>query len=186
MLPFLFIVIEIFLIEGKGVIFGQYSSANGKIELGWGNSLSDTLWLSVYDGYTMNGDETETESLQKKYGQKDGINIDYVDETRKISSSINNDWYFGNTLAVGAGINNTFGVQAVWTADYYNYKDHPYTFDATTGKWNIGILPTSIKSESADSSAGTTTSEEYTNIKNYNNYNTIRFNFKGVGIENDG
>lgn len=171
--------------EGKGVIFGQYQSENGKIELGWGNSLSDTLWLSVYDGYTMNGDETETESLQKKYGQKDGINIDYVDETRNISSGAN-DWHFGNTLAVGAGINNTFGVQAVWGASYYNYKDRAATFNPTTGKLNIGTSPANIKSESADSSAGTTTSEEYTNIKNYDNYNTIKFNFKGVGIENDG
>jgi len=169
--------------EGKGVIFGQYSSANDKIELGWGNSLSDTLWLSVYDGYTMNGDETETETLTKKYGQKDGINIDYVDETRSNASGANN-WYFNNSLAVGVGINNTFGVQAVWGADWTNHKDVAHEFSDTTGEF--GTTTTSIKSESADSSAGTTTSEEYTNIKNYDNYNTIRFNFKGVGIENDG
>lgn len=171
--------------EGNGVIFGQYTSNNGLIELGWGNALSDTLWLSVYDGYEMNGTETETETLTKKYGQKDGINIDYVDETRTNASGAANSWSFNNALAVGVGINNTFGVQAVWDANWTNRKDVAHSFSATTGNFDGNTLGT-IKSETADSAAGTTTAYEYTNIKNYTNNNTITFNFKGVGIENDG
>ena len=39
--------------DGSGVIFGQYD--NSAITLGWGNSLSDTLWLSVFDSWYFKG-----------------------------------------------------------------------------------------------------------------------------------
>ena len=144
--------------EGNGVIFGQYTSNNNLIELGWGNALSDTLWLSVYDGYRMNGYEANTESVSKEYEAKDGVNVDYVDERPRQLDINNYNWQFYNTLGVGVGINNTFGVQAVWTANWTNRKDRATKLSANGGFSDNAAV--TIKSESVNSGDGSKTSEE--------------------------
>lgn len=175
--------------EGNGVVFGEFATgaadSTAALHLGWGNSLSDTLWLSVYDAFTISGSETSTESVTKAYGAKDGVNPDYTDERpRTTSSNANNSVAFENNLAVGVAFNNTFGVQAGWYADWTNRKDVATAFDTTNG--GFGNTATTIKSDSANSTTGQSVSEAYDNIKNYTRRNMIFFNFKGAGIENDG
>lgn len=180
--------------EGKGVLFGQYASDDAKIELGWGNAFGDALWLSIYDGIWIKGNEKKTESVTKKYGYAyngESVNVDYTDEDpRKTESDTSNTFNFNNDFAVGVGINNTIGIQAVWGADWTENKDvvafkaNNDSISSTTDltKSNSALL----KKEKTTSSTGETISEEYGKVKNFTRNNKITFNFRGIGIENDG
>lgn len=172
--------------DGSGVIFGQYDNSgtqdDKKISLGWGNSLSDTLWLSVFDSwYFKNVNAKTTLSATNDGTADDGINVDYTATERSVNEA--NVSGFKNDLGVGVGINNTLGFQLVWAANYDIYKNAP-TINGTSG------ITTStsgdIKSESNNPGAGTSSKTEWTKITNHSIYNNFTVNFKGVGVEDIG
>ena len=98
--------------DGSGVIFGQYNNEDKQVVLGWGNSLSDTLWLSVYDAWNFeNASATETATAINNAQADDGINVDFTTTKRKVEGQNANN--ISNLLGIGAGINNTLGFQLV-------------------------------------------------------------------------
>jgi len=188
--------------DGKGIVFGQYKTELGRVELGWGNAFGDALWLSIYDGYTINGTSGKKDSVKKQtniedYGNtanSDGVNVDYTDERERDLESINGTLTVKNSFAIGVGLNNTFGIQAVWDADWANKNNVASSFgnetktvgSATVTAKKLSGETTTITSDTANSKTGETTSEKNDKIKNFIRKNTITLNFKGAGIENDG
>lgn len=158
--------------DGSGVIFGQYNNADKSVVLGWGNSLSDTLWLSVYDAWNFvyNLNAIETATAINNASAEDKINVDYTTTTRKVEGHNYNQ--IVNTLGIGAGINNTLGFQLVWDADYLVYKNP--------------VLGAVIKEEVNEPGNGRNTKNEWTKCANNEIKNDFTVNFKGVGIENLG
>lgn len=180
--------------DGSGVIFGQYNNEDKQVVLGWGNLLSDTLWLSVYDAWNFNSAKAqETAQAYNKAQADDGINVDYTTTTRKVLGSYYN--WIVNTLGIGAGINNTLGFQLEWKADYKVYKKPSLNSD--TPDWGTSpIVPIAendyndpsiiIKKEVNDPDNGFNTKKEWTKFANNNIKNNFTVNFKGVGIEDLG
>lgn len=177
--------------DGSGVIFGQYNNDNKEVVLGWGNLLSDTLWLSVYDAWNFKvAQATETATAINNANADDGINVDSTTTTRKVKGSYYN--WIANTLGIGAGINNTLGFQLVWDADYKVYKK-PYV-NSNTPNWGtdpIGAVNHDydniiIKEEVNDPNTGVNKKKEWTKFANNDIDNNFIVNFKGVGIENLG
>ncbi|MDY4526246.1 MAG: hypothetical protein SPE03_14590 [Treponema sp.] len=157
--------------DGSGVIFGQYNNANQQVVLGWGNLLSDTLWLSVYDAWNFkNAYATETATANNFSTADDGINVDYTTTTRKVEGQNFNR--IANTLGIGAGINNTLGFQLVWDANYKVCKN-------PAGN-------STIKEEINNPGTGRNEKKEWTKFANNDISNNFIVNFKGVGIENLG
>lgn len=177
--------------DGNGIVFGKYDNNNGKVELGWGNALSDTLWLSFYDGFTIYGNTRESESVTKVYGVNDGVNVDYVDERPRVhkadnSAGVGNSMWFNNVFAAGVAINNTFGVQAVWDANWSNWNKAA-TITAGNSIMSAGDNGTdTLSSEEKFSATGKKVSKSYDNVENFSRANKITFNFKGAGIEDLG
>lgn len=174
--------------DGSGVIFGQYNNADKQVVLGWGNLLSDTLWLSVYDAWNFkNAYATETATANNHSTADDGINVDFTKTTRKVEGRSYN--WIANKLGIGAGINNTLGFQLEWGADYVMYKN-PATGVALN--WGIAAIPNDsgtervIKEEINNPETGVNTKKEWTKFANNNINNYFTVNFKGVGIENLG
>lgn len=157
--------------DGSGVIFGQYNNADKQVVLGWGNSLSDTLWLSLYDAWNfVDASATETSTAINNASADDGINVDYTTTTRKVEGQNYNQ--IVNTLGIGAGINNTLGFQLVWDADYLVYKNP--------------VSGAVIKGEVNEPGNGRNTKNEWTKYANNKIKNDFTVNFKGVGIEDLG
>lgn len=175
--------------DGSGVIFGQYNNAGKSVVLGWGNSLSDTLWLSVYDAWNfVDASATETSTAINDATADDGINVDYTTTTRKVKGSNYN--CIANTLGIGAGINNTLGFQLEWGATYYVCKapaagaDTPnWGENAISLDWDSERL---IKKEVNEPGSGRNTKQEWTKFANNLIFNNFAVNFKGVGIEDLG
>ena len=175
--------------DGSGVIFGQYNNADKQVVLGWGNLLSDILWLSVYDAWNFKkAAATETATAKNESTADDGINVDSTKTTRKVEGRSYNKIF--NTLGIGAGINNTLGFQLVWEADYTMYKN-PATGAALN--WGTAAIPNDsgannrvIKEEINDPDNGVNTKKEWTKFANNDIKNKFTVNFKGVGIEDLG
>ena len=175
--------------DGSGVIFGQYNNADKQVVLGWGNLLSDILWLSVYDAWNFkDAAATETATAKNESTADDGINVDSTKTTRKVEGRSYNQIF--NTLGIGAGINNTLGFQLVWEADYTMYKN-PATGAALN--WGTAAIPNYsdannrvIKEEINDPDNGVNTKKEWTKFANNDIDNNFIVNFKGVGIEDLG
>lgn len=175
--------------DGSGVIFGQYNNADKQVVLGWGNLLSDILWLSVYDAWNFkDAAATETSTAKNESTADDGINVDSTKTTRKVEGRSYNQIF--NTLGIGAGINNTLGFQLVWEADYTMYKN-PATGAALN--WGTAAIPNYsdannrvIKEEINDPDNGVNTKKEWTKFANNDIKNKFTVNFKGVGIEDLG
>ena len=180
--------------DGSGVIFGQYNNEDKQVVLGWGNLLSDTLWLSVYDAWNFNSAKAqETAQAYNKAQADDGINVDYTTTTRKVLGSYYN--WIVNTLGIGAGINNTLGFQLEWKADYKVYKKPSLNSD--TPDWgtspivpiaenNYNDLSIIIKEEVNEPDYGCNRKKEWTKFANNKIKNNFTVNFKGVGIEDLG
>lgn len=175
--------------DGSGVIFGQYNNKDTQVVLGWGNLLSDTLWLSVYDAWNFkNAYATETATAKNESTADDGINVDFTKTTRKVEGRSYNKIF--NTLGIGAGINNTLGFQLEWKADYTMYKNPATGNDLN---WGTAAIPNDsgannrvIKEEINDPDNGVNNKKEWTKFANNNIDNNFTVNFKGVGIENLG
>lgn len=174
--------------DGSGVIFGQYNNASQQVVLGWGNSLSDTLWLSVYDAWNfVDANATETATAINNAKADDGINVDFTTTTRKVQGQNANN--ISNLLGIGAGINNTLGFQLIWGASY-SFKKYP----AAPATPNWGTNPISgwysdyspIKKEVNKPGTGENTKDEWTKFANNDIFNNFAVNFKGVGIEDLG
>lgn len=199
--------------EGKGVVFGKYDTNRGGVELGWGNAFGDTLWISLYDFYKINGTSAKTDSVDKSTNiednasNSDGVNVDYTDERdRKLTSAYNTNQpsnvKFTNYFAAGVGINNTFGIQAAWLANWENKKDvvpgiasnEGKTFGTGATATTVNVYrvkaygngdTTTVSEDNTNSKSGESSSEKYSKIKNFNRQNKIILNFKGAGIETD-
>lgn len=177
--------------DGSGVIFGQYNNADKSVVLGWGNSLSDTLWLSLYDAWNfvkLDQDATETSTAINNANAYDGINVDFTTTTRKVQGKNANN--ISNLLGIGAGINNTLGFQLVWGANYSVCKnpaaggDTPnWGENAISWDWGSERL---IKEEVNEPGNGRNTKKEWTKFANNVIFNNFAVNFKGVGIEDLG
>lgn len=174
--------------DGSGVIFGQYNNASQQVVLGWGNSLSDTLWLSVYDAWNfVDASATETATAINNAQADDDINVDYTTTTRKVEGRNANK--ISNLLGIGAGINNTLGFQLEWVANYHVHKN-----PAAPDEPNWGTNPivssngpySAIKEEFNNPDNGENTKKEWTKFANNDIFNSFTVNFKGVGIENLG
>ena len=160
-----------------------------QVVLGWGNLLSDILWLSVYDAWNFKeAAATETATAKNESTADDGINVDSTKTTRKVEGRFYNEIF--NTLGIGAGINNTLGFQLVWEADYTMYKN-PATGAALN--WGTAAIPNDfdannrvIKEEINDPDNGVNTKKEWTKFANNDIKNKFTVNFKGVGIEDLG
>lgn len=175
--------------DGSGVIFGQYNNASQQVVLGWGNSLSDTLWLSVYDAWNFKDSyATETATAKNESTADDGINVDYTKTTRQVSGKKYN--WIVNTLGIGAGINNTLGFQLVWDADYKMYKNpatgNPFNWGTAAIPYDSGAYDRVIKEEVNNPGTGVNTKKEWTKFANNNIKNNFTVNFQGVGIEDLG
>lgn len=177
--------------DGSGVIFGQYNNAGKSVVLGWGNSLSDTLWLSLYDAWNfveLDQDATETSTAINNAHADDGINVDSTTTTRKVAGQNAN--VISNLLGIGAGINNTLGFQLVWEANYSVCKNP--AAGADTPNWGENAISWDwgserlIKEEVNDPDNGCNTKKEWTKFANNVIFNNFAVNFKGVGIEDLG
>ena len=177
--------------DGSGVIFGQYNNEDKQVVLGWGNLLSDTLWLSVYDAWNFKGAQaTEMSTAINNAHADDGINVDYTTTTRNVKGMYYN--WIVNELGIGAGINNTLGFQLVWDADYRVYKKP--SLNSNTPDWGTKPIVGNtyeytdiiIKEEVNKPGDGENTKKEWTKFANNNIKNNFTVNFKGVGIENLG
>lgn len=175
--------------DGSGVIFGQYNNEDKQVVLGWGNLLSDTLWLSVYDAWNFKAASAqETATAINNAQADDDINVDYTTTTRKVEGRNYNQ--IVNTLGIGAGINNTLGFQLVWDADYLVYKNPAAGGD--TPNWGENAISEDsgskrlIKEEVNEPNNGLNKKKEWTKFANNNINNNFTVNFKGVGIENLG
>lgn len=177
--------------DGSGVIFGQYNNEDKQVVLGWGNLLSDTLWLSVYDAWNFKGAQaTEISTAINNAHADDGINVDSTTTTRNVNGSYYN--WIANKLGIGAGINNTLGFQLVWDANYLVYKKP--SLNNSTPDWgtspivgnNYAYTDILIKEEINNPGSGVNTKKEWTKFANNIIKNNFTVNFKGVGIENLG
>ncbi len=177
--------------DGSGVIFGQYNNASQQVVLGWGNLLSDTLWLSVYDAWNFKAASAQEYATANNNAQADdGINVDYTNTTRSVRGSYYNR--IANTLGIGAGINNTLGFQLEWDSDYLVYKKP--SLNSNTPDWgtnpivknNYDYTDIIIKEESNNPGNGVNTKNEWTKFANNKIINNFTVNFKGVGIEDLG
>lgn len=174
--------------DGSGVIFGQYNNASQQVVLGWGNSLSDTLWLSVYDAWNfVDASATETATAINNAQADDDINVDYTTTKRSVEGRNANK--ISNLLGIGAGINNTLGFQLEWVANYRVHKN-PATGD--TLNWGTSAITEDygnnrvIKEEFNNPDNGENTKNEWTKFANNHIFNNFTVNFKGVGIEDLG
>ena len=81
-----------------GLTFVQFNGSASYINFGWGKWLADSFWLSIYDSYfNNNGKLSDKASVDKQYGTKDGINVDFTDTDKTLSVG-NGNWNFNNTF----------------------------------------------------------------------------------------
>ena len=107
--------------DNDGLTFVQFNGSAGYINFGWGKWLADSFWLSIYDSwYNNNGSLSNGVNLNKTYGTKDGINVDYTD-TRKQNTVGYDNWHLDNTFALGLGFGD-FATQLKWRANWYQYQ----------------------------------------------------------------
>ncbi|MBR4629527.1 MAG: hypothetical protein IKO57_03655 [Treponema sp.] len=160
--------------DKKGIVFTATNATN--VEAGWGQYLSDALWLSVYDGYNFNGSSSEKESITHSYGTTDDVNVDYIDTARTLTVGSGSKNFY-NTLAFGIALNKSIGFQPYWTASWNTYQT-PSTFTAGSA---LGGTTTTTESSTESTQTGTNTNTEYTDIKNKTRNNTFGVKFNGIG-----
>lgn len=170
--------------DNDGLTFVQFNDGASFVNFGWGKWISDSFWLSVYDSwYNNNGSLSNGVNLNKTYGTKDGINVDYTD-TRKQNTVGNDRWNLDNTFALGLGFGD-FATQIKWRADWYQYQ-RAGTITNEDNIFSISDSVQTISDENPNTPAGSKTTTKYDKIKNYTRNNTFTANFKGAGVEDLG
>lgn len=165
-----------------GLTFVQFNGNASNINFGWGKWLADSFWLSIYDSYfNNNGKLSDKASVDKTYGTKDGINVDFTDTDKTISVG-NSNWNFSNKLGLGLGFGN-FGTQLVWWADWYE-RQEASKIDNGWSVTNGTTTDTSI--ENYDTPTGTKYTAKYDKIQNFDRNNTFTVNFDGAGAKDLG
>ena len=168
--------------DNDGLTFVQFNGDANYVNFGWGKWISDSFWLSVYDSwYNNSGSLFNGVYLNKTYGTKDGINVDYTD-TRKQNTVGNSYWNLDNTFALGLGFGD-FATQIKWNADWYQ-SQAPGTINNGDNIFNSST--TTVNDENPNTPAGSKTTAKYDKIKNYDRNNTFTANFKGAGVEDLG
>lgn len=165
-----------------GLTFVQFNGSASYINFGWGKWLADSFWLSIYDSYfNNNGKLSDKASVDKTYGTKDGINVDFTDTDKTLSVG-NGNWNFNNTFGLGLGFGN-FGTQLVWRADWYERQGATIIDNG----WNVTAGTTTNTSvETYDTPTGTKYVAKYDKIQNFERYNTFTVNFDGAGAKDLG
>ncbi|MBO4629442.1 MAG: hypothetical protein J5687_05765 [Treponema sp.] len=165
-----------------GLTFVQFNGDASYINFGWGKWLADSFWLSIYDSYfNNNGKLSDKASVDKTYGTKDGINVDFTDTDKTLSVG-NGNWNFNNTFGLGLGFGN-FGTQLVWRADWYERQGATIIDNG----WNVTAGTTTNTSvETYDTPTGTKYVAKYDKIQNFERYNTFTVNFDGAGAKDLG
>lgn len=170
--------------ENDGLTFVQFNDGANYVNFGWGKWISDSFWLSVYDSwYNNNGSLSNVVYLNKTYGTKDGINVDYTD-TRKQNRVGGENWNLDNTFALGLGFGD-FATQIKWRADWYQYQRAGTITNGDNIFGNTDSVQ-DISDENPNTPAGSKTTTKYDKIKNYTRNNTFTANFKGAGVEDLG
>ena len=170
--------------DNDGLTFVQFNGGANYINFGWGKWLADSFWLSLYDSlYNNNGSLSNGVNLNKTYGTKDGINVDYTD-TRKQNTVGNSNWNLDNTFALGLGFGD-FATQINWRANWYQ-SQRAGTITNGDNIFSSTDSVQTISDENPSTPAGSKTTTKYDKIKNYSRYNTFTANFKGAGVEDLG
>lgn len=163
--------------EDKTLVFFGYNYKDQSAEAGWGHQFGG-LWLSLYDGYSFDGNKKKTDEVWSDTVASDGVNTDYVNEGETATWTINNT--FANTMRVALAWNNKVGASFYWTADHKKY-----TFIDSTPKRNLSSVSsgeTTTTDSSEDHAAGTTKTTEWDTLKNRHNINTFGLDFNGMKI----
>ncbi len=170
--------------DNDGLTFVQFNDGAAFINFGWGKWLGDSFWLSIYDSlYNNNGSLSNGVNLNKTYGTKDGINVDYTD-TRKQDTVGYNTWNLDNTFGLGLGFGN-FGTQILWRANWYQ-SQRPSSIDNGNNIFNSQDVTQTVSDENPSTPAGSKTTEKYDKIKNYRRNNNFIVNFDGAGVKDVG
>ena len=168
--------------DNDGLAFVQFNNSASRVNFGWGKWLADSFWLSIYDSlYNNNNRLSNEKAVDKSYATKDGINIDYTDQTNTYSVG-GSRWNLDNIFALGLGFGN-FGTQFVWRADWYLGQQ---ATQIGNGDNVTNGTTTTTSTESYDTATGTKTVTKYDNIKNYDRNNYFTVNFDGAGAKDLG
>ena len=167
--------------DNDGLAFVQFNGGS-RVNFGWGKWLADSFWLSIYDSlYNNNNSLSNQKAVDKSYATKDGINIDYTDQTNTYSVG-GSRWNLDNIFALGLGFGN-FGTQIVWRADWDLGQQ---ATQIGNGNNVTNGTTTTTSTESYDTATGTKRVVKYDNIKNYSRNNYFTVNFDGAGAKDLG
>jgi hypothetical protein len=170
--------------DNDGLTFVQFNDGAGYINFGWGKWLADSFWLSIYDSWwNNNGSLSNGAYVNKSYGTKDGINIDYTD-AHKWNDVGTDAWNLDNTFALGLGFGN-FGTQIKWRADWYE-RQCAGTINGNDNIFGTADSVQTVSDENPSTPAGSKTTVKYDNIKNYKRNNYFTVNFDGAGVKDVG
>ncbi len=168
----------------ESVSFVEFNNDASYLNFGFGKWLADSFWLSVYDSLNTNGSLFNTGYVDKTYGTKDGINIDYTDNHKW--NYVSNKLNFNNTLGLGFGFG-SFGTQLVWTANWGQSRVASSIDDGN----DIFVNPNypdvyTITEENPSTPGNSKATTKYDKIKNYTRNNTFTVNFDGAGAKDLG
>ena len=128
---------------------------NSLIQAGIGKKLSDSLWISAYDGYYLNAStENNVSALNDGYAE-DGVHLDYTDTSS--SADVKGTSRTKNNLAFSTYLNDKIGGTFYWNTDHTSYSGygvHP------TGELKDQNGTTSTKTESETNADNTTSLRE--------------------------
>lgn len=166
----------------KSLFFGGFDYSYGLIQAGYGQGFGDALWFSLYDGYYLKGNTTNTDSATSDSVARDGVNIDYTDNSNK--ATINGYNNLKNNLAFSMYINKKIGGTFFWNTDttWDNYYDNTDPIGALNGSQYSGYtsIETTTSSSTESTSNGTTTNTIYNALNNKSAINIFGLNFNGV------
>ncbi len=170
----------------KSLFFGGYDSTNKLIQAGYGQGFGDALWFSLYDGYYLYGNTSNTDSATSDSVARDGVNIDYTDNSNKATIKGYNN--LKNNLAFSMYINKKIGGTFFWNTDtiWDNYYDNTDPTGALLGTTNTTstLITTTTSSSTESTSNGTKTNTIYNALNNKFAKNTFGLNFNGVSTPN--
>lgn len=168
----------------KSLFFGGYDSTNKLIQAGYGQGFGDALWFSLYDGYYLYGNTSNTDSATSDSVARDGVNIDYTDNSNKATIKGYNN--LKNNLAFSMYINKKIGGTFFWNTDtiWDNYYDNTDPTGALLDTTNNTTTTTTTSSSTESTSNGTKTNTIYNALNNKSAKNTFGLNFNGVSTPN--
>lgn len=164
--------------DADGIVFTAYKDPY--IELGWGQYFLDdnSLWISVYDSCYYTSEEKGTEeTVSHVYGSADGINIDYIDTTKR-KVVIEGESLQSNLLAVGIGLDRKIGFQPYWKTVVSNINIPGYIIAGR--EYDPTYTADTIEAETTDTSSSFAMDLKFTDVTNRTAINDFGVRFQGV------